>query len=284
MIILSRPGTWLIAPTAYMLGLFASGNPGSLFSFFQMLILSFPMSLFIYGINDIYDIETDRINKRKTDKFIFGISTRQEEVEWIKKVSIIAGLFVFASSLLSFNIIYISITLLFLLVIYSYSAPPIRIKSIPIVDSLTNAIYAFGPFAMAYSLVGGLGFLQIQFILFSLIFSALHAIGAIMDMNEDKKAGIKTFATEYGARIPALFASFAFLINIPFAFNLMKSASFFVSMYFLLFAYVAFKPTVRNAIRVSKIGMILFFVWFITASFFILTGIDNLNLEILNQN
>jgi hypothetical protein len=30
--------------------------------------------------------------------------------------------------------------------------------------------------------------------------------------------------------------------------------------------------------------MILFFVWFITASFFILTGIDNLNLEILNQN
>lgn len=278
MIILSRPISWLIIPVGYMLGLFATGNPGDAFTFFQMMMLSFPLSLYIYGINDCYDFETDRINKKREESVIFGAPIAEHEIGWAKKTSLTAGIIVFASTLISFNPIYILTTLVFLLGIYAYSAPPLRVKSIPILDSLTNFMYIYAPFAMAYSLTGGLGFLKIQFIIFSLIFSGMHAIGTVMDEKEDRKAGIKTFATEYGNRLPAVFASFAFLINIPFAYSLMRSAAFFMFLYFLLALSVVIRPTSQSAIRASKLSLVIFFVWFITATILMFSGLDTFNL------
>ena len=71
---------------------------------------------------------------------------------------------------------------------YLYSSPPFRIKSIPVLDSLFNCLFGFGPFAIGYSLFGGIGFLNTAFIFFSFTFSAAHAIFAVVDLDEDKKA------------------------------------------------------------------------------------------------
>lgn len=81
-------------------------------------------------------------------------------------------------------------------------------------------LFIYLPFAMGYSLMGTLDFLNIHFIIFGLLGSAAHAIGTVSDLNSDKKTGIKTFATQYGHVLPLIFALFLFLINIPFALNI----------------------------------------------------------------
>lgn len=61
----SRPLFWIGPFAAYKAGLWAAGlNTGS-FEWLELFLLAFPLSLVIYGLNDIYDIEYDKKNPRK---------------------------------------------------------------------------------------------------------------------------------------------------------------------------------------------------------------------------
>jgi 4-hydroxybenzoate polyprenyltransferase len=263
-IVISRPITWVVAPLAYAIGIHVSNGTIGVFEIIQMFLLSFPCSFYTYGINDTYDISTDRINPRKKN-VIWGVVLDKKEIEWVRAAALPIVLVILGSALLSNNTAHIAVTVLTLSVIYFYSAPPLRLKSIPFVDSLVNAIYAFGPFSMGYALNGGYGFLWPNFILFSMSFSGLHALATIMDEKEDKAAGISTFATIFGLRLPALFASFVFLINVPFAFGIMKSGALVLFFYSLISAYIAVKPTPENVKKMSTLSIIIFFLWLVYA-------------------
>ncbi len=70
--LISRPRFWMYVLGTFLVGMIAAGNP------FQYdwqtnvnlvvlaLFFSLPANLFIYGINDIYDYDTDRLNAKKT--------------------------------------------------------------------------------------------------------------------------------------------------------------------------------------------------------------------------
>ena len=232
---------WIIFPLGYCIGLFLGGIKPNLFHIIQMFTLSFPACFVMFGINDIYDINSDKLNSRKKDKF-YGIVIEESEIKEIKNISLFFSFVIFLASLFSFNLINILLTILALIAVYIYSAPPLRIKGRPILDSIFNMLFLYLPFAMGYSLMGTLNFLNPQLIMFSLTGSAAHAIFAVGDMDSDKKAGIKTFATEYGHVIPLIFAIVLLAINIPFALNIEISAGLLLSTLCFICVLLIFFP------------------------------------------
>jgi len=54
-----------VAPLVFIIGLYYSSADLNLTSLIQIVLLSFPFSVILYGINDIYDYDSDKLNTRK---------------------------------------------------------------------------------------------------------------------------------------------------------------------------------------------------------------------------
>ncbi len=106
-----------------------------------VLWLTLPFNLLIYGVNDIFDQETDAKNPRKGT--LEEARIRPEEVRHIWRGVLLTNLpflvyFVFFLPLLA--------TLwmvLYALLFAGYSVPPARFKARSYLDSWSNAAYAF---------------------------------------------------------------------------------------------------------------------------------------------
>jgi 4-hydroxybenzoate polyprenyltransferase len=78
-----------------------------------------------------------------------------------------------------------------------YSAPPIRAKTKPFLDSAFNILYVM-PGLFAYSLVSG-EFPPLKLVIAAGCWTAaMHAYSAIPDIDADRKAGLRTIATVCG--------------------------------------------------------------------------------------
>lgn len=255
----SRPVFWLIAPSAYLFGVFASGHQMDPIVLFQAFLLSFPLGIYVFGINDLFDIESDQANERRKGE-IWGARIVEGDRGWIMAASVMVIAALVASAIWTLNLIHIAAVLLFLPFPFLYSSPPIRLKSRPLLDSLSNATYTYAPFAMGFSLGGTTGFLDPNMILFALVFSAAHAIGTIMDLDGDRKAGIRTFAAVYGPRAAAAFAIVILVANLPFLFHRMISMFLVVLVYLAASIYVFIKPqssSAKSAFVAMNVSLIL---------------------------
>jgi 4-hydroxybenzoate polyprenyltransferase len=202
LIAISRPRFWLYELGTYALGVAAGWSAGvpalwlvALFGFFFL----FPANLFIYGINDIYDYDTDILNPKKQSYEQTLPKDTHRLIYWICLGGVIP--FLLVSFLLN---IYATIAFcLFLFFAYFYSAPPIRAKSRPVWDSFFSGAHYTVTGAFGYYLVSAapshdtvaLGLLA--GLLYTL---AMHAYSAIPDITADTEAGIRTIATFLGAR------------------------------------------------------------------------------------
>jgi len=245
-ILVSRPIFIPIAPAAYLFGLSAGGSSIDLIAAAEILLLTIPLGIYVFGLNDLFDIESDRANPRRKGS-LWGAKIQDNDKEWIFRASALVIAAIFFTAILSMEPVHILVTALFLPFPFIYSVPPVRLKSKPVLDSLTNATYTYAPFAMGFSLSGNLGFLDMQMILFALVFSAAHAIGTIMDLEGDRKAGIRTFASVLGPRKAAAFAVFLLALNLPFAYNSMKSIFIVILIYFIASMAVLAWPSEKNA-------------------------------------
>jgi 4-hydroxybenzoate polyprenyltransferase len=273
-ILISRPFFWPTTVIAYLLGIVAARIALTPLAMAQALLLSFPFCFYMFGINDIFDRKTDRLNERKNNP-VWGNTLEERDTGWVINVSAAAIALLLASCLFSGNPANFAIAVLMVVLAYIYSAPPLRLKEIPVVDSLFNAAYGFLPFAMGYSLSGALGFLQPKFVLFAFTFSAAHAIGTVVDMEADRKAGIRTFATEFGPRLPALFAMALFAVNVPFAFHVLPSAGLVLVVFAVLSAYIAIRQNTASARKYSNIAMGIFVLWLVYVPFGIAFGLEH---------
>lgn len=184
-------------------------------SIWLLLWVTLPFNLLIYGINDIFDQETDNINIRKGG--YGGAKIDPKEVPWIAwgVVALNAPFLVFFA--LNYSIeanIWIwaySLTFLF------YSAPPARFKGRPFLDSISNADYAF-PLAIVPL---ALGEEPLWLAVFALMAWSLakHTYDAIQDIEEDEFVGIKTTAVYLGANKSLIWVGFWWLVSsVMFAF------------------------------------------------------------------
>jgi len=209
---ISRPIFWLAPPAAYTIGIILGGTMRGPFENWEILLLTFPVSFFLYGINDVYDFESDKKNPRKGG--FWGVKLDKEDIPWVKKTALFFVMLMLGTALVTLNPMHIFFAVLGVLICYYYSAPPLRLKSRPVIDSLVSGAYAYVCFGLGASLSGSTLYLHPYVFLATLCVSGIHAITTIMDMDSDKKIGETTFATVLGPRAPAVFSFSVFAIGL----------------------------------------------------------------------
>ncbi|MFA5412841.1 MAG: UbiA family prenyltransferase [Candidatus Micrarchaeia archaeon] len=274
---ISRPLFWIGPVAAYKAGLWAAGIPTGTLEWIELAILAFPISLIIYGMNDIYDREADRKNPRKKS-IIWGARISDEDVPWLKNWCLLSAIAMVLVSATTLNPLHIFFAILGVAFAYSYSTPPLRLKERPVIDSLSAMGYGFFPFGLAYSLSGSAGLFDWKMLVLTLNLPAVHAISTIMDMEGDRKSGQNTFAAKYGGRAPALFAAAIFAINAAMfaSFSYMAPtisliASGSMALFLLLSLWLAAFPKPENAKLAFKLLIAYCVIWgyFLALHYFI---------------
>jgi len=159
-----------------------------------LLYFTFPGNLLIYGVNDIFDYETDRLNPKKTDYEALVVpSEHRPLIVWTAATS---APFLLVVQTESFEALKAFSAFLFLAVFYS--APPIRAKVIPLFDTLFSAgIYASAG-VFGYYLAGGQAINWLVVVAGLCWSMAMHAYSAVPDIEADRKSGVTTIATWLG--------------------------------------------------------------------------------------
>ena len=165
-----------------------------------LLYFAFPANVFLYGVNDIYDTETDAENpKKRSHEHLL-----QDQEEWPLLLSVVSIAVLTVVCLLLVDTAAGIMLGTFLFLSWGYSAPPFRFKARPFLDAYSNVLYAF-PGYFSYALFTG-SFPTLGAIIMGLTWSAgMHAFSAIPDMTVDKKAGIATTVVYLGKQKTLLF-------------------------------------------------------------------------------
>jgi lycopene elongase/hydratase (dihydrobisanhydrobacterioruberin-forming) len=202
---LSRPRFWLYLAGTFMVG-FAFGITNveeflSMSFIIPFLLFLIPANIFIYGINDIADRDTDRLNPKKDDRK--EIKTTDSEMMQLK--IIVGASFIMMLNMAFFLNFYGMILLFtFLLLGAGYSIKPFRFKSKPFLDFLSNSFYML-PGIIGYYISSGMIAPLIVWVLGISWTGAMHLFSAIPDIIPDRKAKIKTTAVLLGHKNSLLF-------------------------------------------------------------------------------
>lgn len=206
----SRPISWI--NTAFPFGaayFFTTGEFDWIFwlgSFFFLI----PYNLLMYGVNDVFDYESDLRNPRKG-----GIEGALLDPKYHRLTLVLAFGFAapFAVALSLINLSATGWLWLTLFSVVAYSLKGLRFKEIPFLDSLTSAWHFAGPMlvglAMANAQINTIHLIGIA--AFMLWGMASHAFGAVQDVKADREAKIASIATALGARWTTRIA-FAFYV------------------------------------------------------------------------
>jgi lycopene elongase/hydratase (dihydrobisanhydrobacterioruberin-forming) len=206
---ISRPRFWLYLAGPYLLGFFfglSSLQQVSWQFFYTLFFFLLPANIYLYGINDYFDRDTDAFNKKKS----------QKEHRLQKKETITLTYWLVVSVVLMIPLFFISnlgsvlILIAWFFLSTMYSAPP-RFKAIPFLDFLSNILYVMPAFYAYYSLTNSLPSLNIILASFVWVW-AMHLYSAIPDIVADKKAKLKTSATVLGEKTSIWLCTFFWLI------------------------------------------------------------------------
>lgn len=205
----SRPISWV--NTAYPFAAAYLVLGGSLDFRFVISTLFFliPYNLLMYGVNDVFDYESDIRNPRKGG--IEGAITPKKYHKLILIASFaltapfIIGLMIGASLLSNVTLI------LVMFFVVAYSLKGLRFKEIPVLDSITSSIHFVGPLLYAYTFFPVTGVHYAIAAAFFLWGVASQAFGAVQDVLPDKQVGIKSIATVFGARVTVYFTAIVYL-------------------------------------------------------------------------
>jgi 4-hydroxybenzoate polyprenyltransferase len=194
---ISRPRFWVYVFGPYLVGIAAGAMSASDFIRFDSILFAIyfllPANLLIYGINDIFDFETDSVNPKKRGyESLVGPARRRG---LITAIALFNLPFLIAACILAPKALPSLAAFLFFSVLYS--APPVRAKAVPIFDSIFNILYVF-PGAFAYQMLTGSFPPAWTIVAASLWTAAMHAYSAIPDIKADTKAGLDTIATLLG--------------------------------------------------------------------------------------
>jgi 4-hydroxybenzoate polyprenyltransferase len=191
---ISRPVLWINTVGPATVGMWLAGDLWRWEALPVLLWLTLPFNLLIYGVNDVFDQETDAKNPRKGT--LEGARIAPSEVRPIAWGVVLLNapfLLYFVPALPPGATLWMA---LYALVFVGYSAPPPRFKARPYLDSLSNAAYAFPlvfvPLALGEAPVwpAALGLMAWS--------AAKHTFDAVQDIDEDREAGIATTAVKLG--------------------------------------------------------------------------------------
>ncbi len=224
---ISRPRFWMYMFGPFLIGWIAGivhQTWGDIFAGFAiyrsvpmfLLLLTavdyflFSANLFVYGVNDIADGDTDKHNIKKQG-YEDALQENQKS-RLSRKIWLFNGI---EWGLLLVLLIYVQryvymdaqrrwwglALVLFWLSAYYYSSKPIRAKSKPFIDGIFNILYIL-PSVVWWIVAGNsiVWFSRVAFVAARLWAMAMHAYSAIPDIQPDREAGLTTTAVLLGKR------------------------------------------------------------------------------------
>jgi 4-hydroxybenzoate polyprenyltransferase len=192
-----RPGLWTTTALFYLMPLGHSINFSSAKFWVGLAYVLIPLGFVLYGVNDIFDVEADRVNPRK-GTYLFGSRGRREQLAALRW-QIVALQVPFAAAFL----IWIGARILLwfavlLLAVALYNAPQIRLKARPPFDVLMQSSYLL-VFVLS-SWVNAAPQLPWPTFVFGALFAMhSHLFGEVMDIVPDRESGRITTAVRVGA-------------------------------------------------------------------------------------
>lgn len=202
----SRPVSWINTAFPFAAAVVMTTRTVDLTLVVGTLFFLVPYNLAMYGVNDVFDYESDLRNPRKGGAHGAVLDRRMHRITlWAAALSCLPFVvyLVVVGSPASWVVLAIS-----LFFVVFYSAPPLRLKEVPFADSMTSSIHFFSPAVYGLVLAGatftpGLIAVLVAFALWGV---ASHAFGAVQDVTADREAGISSIATVRGARWTVWFA------------------------------------------------------------------------------
>jgi 4-hydroxybenzoate polyprenyltransferase len=204
-----------------------------------------PANVFLYGVNDVFDAEIDRRNPKKEGREVRYEGSRLTVLAVL--ASGIAGLALVAAVPAPARPWVVG----FLVLAVAYSAPPLRLKVRPPLDSISNGLYVL-PGAAAYAALTGTAPPLLVLLGGWLWTMAMHTFSAIPDIEPDRRAGIRTTATVLG-QSGALAYCFACWLGAAVA-----MAAFHLWLGALFGAY----PVLLAGVAASDVGIDRAYWWF----------------------
>jgi len=201
---ISRPLLWLNTSMPLLWGLLATQGAVQLRDLVLFVFFLFPYNYFLHAPNDYFDFETDARNPRKGG--VEGALTPKPLLARHAFISTLLLVPFLAFTAFGFPPLALASLGLLLLLSAAYNAPPTRLKGRPILDSLTNVLYAI-PLQVGIHAAGGTELIAPQVLVFAAWGIGAHALTTITDRDEDAAAGVRTIAVLLGRQNTALFSA-----------------------------------------------------------------------------
>jgi 4-hydroxybenzoate polyprenyltransferase len=206
LVMVSRPLSWVNTGLPFLAGAFEVERSLTPLLILGLLYFLFPYNLLLYGVNDVFDYASDVRNPRKgsLEGGLVAPSAARSTLAAIIATNLpfVVLLAILGGPTLG------GVLAIAVLVAIVYSAPPLRTKVRPVLDSATSAMHFVLPAVCGFVLAGrpldALPWLILA--AFTAWGMASHAIGAIQDIEADRAGGIGSIATALGARTTASFA------------------------------------------------------------------------------
>jgi 4-hydroxybenzoate polyprenyltransferase len=208
----SRPLSWINTAYPFALATLLLARPvDPLALVVGTLYFLIPYNLAMYGINDVFDYESDLRNPRKggVEGAVLAPAFHRPTLiaAAVTNVPFLAVL-VLLGNPVSWLVLAISV-----FAVIAYSAPVLRFKERPVLDSITSATHFVSPAVYGLALAGVAPdrtavLLLVAFFCWGM---ASHAFGAVQDIPSDREAGIGSVATVLGARVTVIGSAVLYL-------------------------------------------------------------------------
>ncbi len=201
----SRPISWINTAYPFAAAYLVSGGAVGPMLIIGTFFFLFPYNLLMYGINDVFDYESDKNNPRKGG--IEGALLERSSHRLILWASILISIPFIVWMMLNGSMLSNIILLALLFFVVAYSAPKLRFKERPFLDSITSSIHFVGP------MVYGLSFYplpdQAWYFVLAFFFwgMASHAFGSVQDIKADREGGLGSIGTSLGAKNTVRFSA-----------------------------------------------------------------------------
>lgn len=208
----SRPISWINTAFPFAVAYYLSTGEVDLNLIVGSLFFLIPYNLLMYGVNDVFDYESDLRNPRKGGIEGALLDPRYHRATLISAFTLALPFVVYLLFVGSFESS--AWLLLVLFSVIAYSIKGLRFKEIPFLDSITSAMHFVGPMWFGLSLAGAeinqtILLISASFFLWGM---ASHAFGAVQDVKADRAAGIGSIATVIGARATVQLAMVMYLV------------------------------------------------------------------------
>lgn len=204
--IASRPLSWINTAFPFAAAYLMTTRQVDLTFIVGTLFFLIPYNLAMYGINDVFDYESDMRNPRKggVEGAVLDKSFHKTMLWSVLIVNAPFLIYLYVvGSLLSWFVLLVS-----MFAVVAYSMKGLRFKEIPVLDSVTSSTHFVSP-AVYGAVLAGAVFTPALWLILAAFFlwgMASHAFGAVQDIQADREGELSSIATAFGAAKTSRFA------------------------------------------------------------------------------